>query len=162
MTTIFSSIKWHRKRYAVFASYREDLSIRPCKAKETASTLSPPCFVVVVVPSLSWQICIRDLVETIRWRKRDPTLFLLPHLQRGSTLFCEFSLCLSRACLGKKIVVIYKWLQNGVLRTCKEVPLAAADVFRVVRLALVHPHSAHPVLPVAFPPVLKRPRHTYS
>ena len=25
-------------------------------------------------------------------------------------LFFEFSLCLSRACLGKKIVFIYKWL----------------------------------------------------
>ena len=28
----------------------------------------------------------------------------------------EFSLCLSRACLGKMIVFIYKWLKNAVFR----------------------------------------------
>eukprot|EP01046_Picozoa_sp_COSAG06_P026451 COSAG06_NODE_2275_length_7194_cov_10.705144_4_plen_92_part_00 len=30
--------------------------------------------------------------------------------------FFEFSLCLSRACLGKMIVFIYKWLKNAVFR----------------------------------------------
>jgi hypothetical protein len=30
--------------------------------------------------------------------------------------FVEFSLCLSRACLGKMIVFIYKWLKNTVFR----------------------------------------------
>ena len=29
-------------------------------------------------------------------------------------LYFEFSLCLSRACLGKKIVFIYKWLLLGL------------------------------------------------
>jgi len=28
-------------------------------------------------------------------------------------IFFEFSLCLSRACLGKMIVFIYKWLENA-------------------------------------------------
>jgi hypothetical protein len=28
--------------------------------------------------------------------------------------FFEFSLCLSRACLGKMIIFIYKWYQDGV------------------------------------------------
>ena len=28
-------------------------------------------------------------------------------------IFFEFSLCLSRACLGKMIVYIYKWLKNA-------------------------------------------------
>ena len=32
-------------------------------------------------------------------------------------LFFEFSLCLSRACLGKKIVFIYKWLKKYVFLT---------------------------------------------
>ena len=31
-------------------------------------------------------------------------------------IFVEFSLCLSRACLGKIIVFIYKWLKNAVFR----------------------------------------------
>jgi hypothetical protein len=30
--------------------------------------------------------------------------------------FFEFSLCLSRACLGKMIVFIYKWLKNAGFR----------------------------------------------
>jgi hypothetical protein len=30
--------------------------------------------------------------------------------------FFEFSLCLSRACLGKVFVFIYKWLKNAVFR----------------------------------------------
>jgi membrane-associated HD superfamily phosphohydrolase len=30
--------------------------------------------------------------------------------------FFEFSLCLSRACVGKMIVFIYKWLKNAVFR----------------------------------------------
>ena len=30
-------------------------------------------------------------------------------------LFFEFSLCLSRACLGKMIVFIYKWLKMAFL-----------------------------------------------
>jgi hypothetical protein len=31
-------------------------------------------------------------------------------------IFVEFSLCLSRACLGKIVVFIYKWLKNAVFR----------------------------------------------
>jgi hypothetical protein len=31
-------------------------------------------------------------------------------------IFFELSLCLSRACLGKRIVFIYKWLKNAVFR----------------------------------------------
>ena len=33
-----------------------------------------------------------------------------------TTAFFEFSLCLSRACLGKMIIFIYKWLKNAVFR----------------------------------------------
>ena len=36
----------------------------------------------------------------------------LPHLRNG--IFFEFSLCLSRACLGKMFVSMYKWLKNAV------------------------------------------------
>ena len=35
----------------------------------------------------------------------------------GNGIFFEFSLCLSRACLGKMIVFIYKWLKNAVFRS---------------------------------------------
>jgi hypothetical protein len=35
---------------------------------------------------------------------------------RKTASFFEFSLCLSRACLGKMIVFIYKWLKSAVFR----------------------------------------------
>jgi hypothetical protein len=35
---------------------------------------------------------------------------------RKTASFFEFSLCLSRACLGKMFVFIYKWLKNAVFR----------------------------------------------
>jgi hypothetical protein len=35
---------------------------------------------------------------------------------RKTASFFEFSLCLSRACLGKKMTFIYKWLKNAVFR----------------------------------------------
>jgi hypothetical protein len=35
-----------------------------------------------------------------------------------TAFFLEFSLCLSRACLGKMIVFIYKWLKNAVFAGC--------------------------------------------
>ena len=35
---------------------------------------------------------------------------------RKTAAFFEFSLCLSRACLGKMIVFIYEWLKNAVFR----------------------------------------------
>eukprot|EP01046_Picozoa_sp_COSAG06_P069038 COSAG06_NODE_18640_length_876_cov_1.021879_1_plen_68_part_10 len=35
---------------------------------------------------------------------------------RKTASFFEFSLCMSRACLGKMIVFIYKWLKNAVFR----------------------------------------------
>jgi hypothetical protein len=35
--------------------------------------------------------------------------------REGFASFFEFSLCLSRACLGKMIVLMYKWLKNAVL-----------------------------------------------
>jgi hypothetical protein len=42
-------------------------------------------------------------------------------------LFFEFSLCLSRACLGKMIAVIYKWLKNAVF--CSESWTAIKQTF---------------------------------
>jgi hypothetical protein len=38
---------------------------------------------------------------------------------RKTASFFEFSLCLSRACLGKMFVFIYKWLKNAVLRSTR-------------------------------------------
>eukprot|EP01046_Picozoa_sp_COSAG06_P043131 COSAG06_NODE_5606_length_3366_cov_5.365473_1_plen_43_part_10 len=37
-----------------------------------------------------------------------------PHVKNG--IFFEFSLCLSRACLGKMFVFIYKGLKNAFSR----------------------------------------------
>jgi hypothetical protein len=44
----------------------------------------------------------------------DPASQIL--LVRKTASFFEFFLCLSRACLGKMIVLIYKWLKNAVFR----------------------------------------------
>jgi hypothetical protein len=38
---------------------------------------------------------------------------------RKTASFFEFSLCLSRACLGKMIVFICKWRENAVFRRCE-------------------------------------------
>jgi hypothetical protein len=38
-------------------------------------------------------------------------------LEVKNGIFFQFSLCLSRACLGKIIVFIYKWLKNVVFRS---------------------------------------------
>jgi hypothetical protein len=39
------------------------------------------------------------------------------HKVRKTASFFEFSICLSRVCLGKLIVFIYKWLKNAVVRS---------------------------------------------
>jgi hypothetical protein len=39
------------------------------------------------------------------------------HRTQKTASFFEFSLCLSRACLGKMMHFIYKWLKNAVFRT---------------------------------------------
>ena len=40
---------------------------------------------------------------------------------RKTASFLELPLCLSRACLGKMIVFIYKWLKNAVFRRPQDV-----------------------------------------
>jgi hypothetical protein len=37
---------------------------------------------------------------------------------RKTASFLEFSLCLSRACLGKMMHFIYKWRKNAVSQAC--------------------------------------------
>jgi hypothetical protein len=39
------------------------------------------------------------------------------HLRQNASLFFKFSLCLSRACLGKMTVFSIKWRKKGVFRT---------------------------------------------
>jgi hypothetical protein len=58
-----------------------------------------------------------------RLRKRDGGQIVATLLRLLRFAWCEkrhhfwsFSLCLSRACLGKMIVLMYKWLKNGVFR----------------------------------------------
>ena len=51
--------------------------------------------------------------------KKFPWSFIASCRSQGGAkngIFFEFSLCLSRACLGKMIVLIYKWLKNAVFR----------------------------------------------
>ena len=70
--------------------------------------LPHPQDVVVVVTVL----LVRDELA-VRLLERDKVLFLLERVdctQPGETpLFFEFSLCLSRACLGKMIIFSIKW-----------------------------------------------------
>jgi hypothetical protein len=46
---------------------------------------------------------------------------LVLDLVRKTASFFEFSLCLSRACLGKMIVFTHKWLKNAVFRSGKSI-----------------------------------------
>jgi hypothetical protein len=84
---------------------------------------------LVLVPSLSW------LIESYIMLDRSAAKWLLiaravsspsvpqarsrkshrRSVRKAASSF-EFSLCLSRACLGKMIVCIYKWLKNAVFR----------------------------------------------
>jgi hypothetical protein len=57
-------------------------------------------------------------------------MFSKPNEPEKNGIFLEFSLCLSRACLGKMFVFIYKWLKNAVFRT----GLAAAVLSARVRV----------------------------
>jgi hypothetical protein len=45
---------------------------------------------------------------------------------RKTASFFEFSLCLSRACLGKMFVFLYKWLRNAVFRRRPDRPRGEA------------------------------------
>jgi hypothetical protein len=82
------------------------------------------------------------LTQQLRFKKPSPFLFLQeigalefqdaldevkkaqkPEASVRKTSFFEFSLCLSRACLGKMIVFIYKWLQKAVV--CRSAPTAS-------------------------------------
>ena len=45
-----------------------------------------------------------------------PRIGSLDEAVRKTASFFEFSLCLSRACLGKMMVFIYNWLKNAVFR----------------------------------------------
>jgi hypothetical protein len=44
-------------------------------------------------------------------------------------LFSQLSLCLSRACLGKKIVYIYTWLKKTCFRASRLYPTFRNDLF---------------------------------
>jgi hypothetical protein len=65
----------------------------------------PAAFALCPAPVLApfERVHVRDRVRNIAFERR----FL-----RKNGPFFEFSLCLSRACLGKKIVFIYKWLHH--------------------------------------------------
>jgi hypothetical protein len=47
------------------------------------------------------------------WPRHCPSIILTLGLRENGTFF-EFSLCLSRACLGKKMTFIHKWLKKPV------------------------------------------------
>eukprot|EP01046_Picozoa_sp_COSAG06_P009619 COSAG06_NODE_504_length_14946_cov_34.563750_12_plen_161_part_00 len=49
------------------------------------------------------------------------------HLRENGTFF-EFSLCLSRACLGKIMHFIYKWLKKCRFLASARVPVSAAPI----------------------------------
>jgi len=67
----------------------------------------------VIRNMLSWY---KDLPADLQSTVWAFTLLNEPGLGRENGNFFEFSLCLSRACLGKMIVFIYKWLKNAVFR----------------------------------------------
>ena len=69
------------------------------------------------VPSLSWQTLVvfpKDGADVFDKRRFASFPTSAP---MGNVIFFEFSLCLSRACLGKMIVFIYKW-RKTVTHSC--------------------------------------------
>jgi hypothetical protein len=67
-------------------------------------------------PSCSSRACLREIVAShMQPQRRKPLLFLpLSYLQENDTLVFEFSLCLSRACLGKMLFLCKKWTKSAV------------------------------------------------
>ena len=58
-----------------------------------------------------------------------------PSWVRKTASFFEFSLCLSRACLGKMFVFIYKWLKNAVFRR-PDVVLEGASTWAAIQTSM--------------------------
>jgi hypothetical protein len=54
---------------------------------------------------------------------------VVPPILRENGTFLEFSLCLSRACLGKMLIFIYKWLKKCRFRTCMLQPSENTSLF---------------------------------
>jgi len=58
--------------------------------------------------------CLSGRALDVNDIRDDDVAVSLQRTRRGNALFLEFSLCLSRACLGTIIVFIYKWLKKTV------------------------------------------------
>jgi hypothetical protein len=76
-------------------------------------TSSRPQRRVEVVVRTARVVLMARLARPLRAMRRR---LRLRWLVRKTASFFEFSLCLSRACLGKMIVFIYKWRKNAVFR----------------------------------------------
>ena len=87
---------------------------------------------------------------SITWHRKEEDAFFLPAGCRAACRLCpkappekmaaffEFSLCLSRACLGKKIALIYKWLKTTAFAYIRRHALAREALPHPVRLAPNH------------------------
>ena len=70
--------------------------------------LDPTCWIRSCLPRGTTHLCFQRLPGLVG----KPVVPLVLSSLRKTPLFFEFSLCLSRACLGKMMHFIYKWLRK--------------------------------------------------
>jgi hypothetical protein len=82
--------------------------------RDRLSNTGVVCFLLFLMVTV-WAYCVRQLCL----HNDDPVSFRLRPEPATKRAFFEFSLCLSRACLGKMIVFTFKWRKNAVFRRQK-------------------------------------------
>jgi hypothetical protein len=69
------------------------------------------------------------------------------NLLHKSCLLSQLLLSLSRACLGKMVVLVHKWLRKGVLRTAPPTALLTSSPLVTSTTAAPLPNTDSPMLP---------------
>ena len=120
---------------------------------------------VAFVPSLSWH-CSSFHKQKVRKRRSfrtrqqgvaiDHDLKIGIAVLRENGTFFEFSLCLSRACLGKIMHFIYKWLKKCRFLTIMLVPATAP-----VAMGAPATHQELNTVAIVLYPFPARKRHSF-
>jgi len=110
----------HTKQGAMYASSSR-LSAATRRAQKSGSWNTAPIRAPAShARSALWPVHTGALATahttTIAWQASKGKRATSAAAVRKTPSFFEFSLCLSRACLGKMIVFIYKWLKKVVFR----------------------------------------------
>ena len=109
------------RRHVWMAALLFGANLQEVSAKVCEETPPPPFFGVYLAFACLSRVCLgKSSTTLLKLVKESEKRERLSHLERRDRArqpekkrsVYEFSLCLSQACLGQKIVFIYKWLQR--------------------------------------------------